>query len=130
MSTATKRPYIEVDTGLPWSHNCDTRDPIGLFAHMLAEQNRGTTKEVEESNRMLLESLFKMGHITKSSILWHGNMVWRIYGFRLGNGGKIEYCSPSRTSPKKTARAYVADIPDVDVSALKEAIMRSKQMAI
>jgi hypothetical protein len=124
MST-NKRPYIEVETGSGGL----TADPIGLFAHMLRLKHGGT-KEAEESNRKLLEGLIQGGHIPKSSIVWHDDRVSRIYGFSVDDRGRIKYSSPSRGSPKRTAKTYVADVPDVDMSVLRNAIIRSKQMAI
>lgn len=124
MST-TKRPYIEVDTG----GGGVAKDPIGLFSHMLRLKHGGT-EEVEESNKKLLEGLIQRGQIPKSSIVWHDERVSRIYGFSVDDRGKIEYSSPSRGSPKRVAKTYVADVPDVDMSVLRNAIIRSKQMAI
>lgn len=112
------------------------KDPIQLFAHMLGVQN-GVGSDAEEHNRKLLETLIQKGHISKTSIIWHDNKISKIYGFKIGDNGKIEYESPQRkVSPKKTtagANAYVAVAdarPQIDVLSLQNAILRSKQMAI
>jgi len=121
-----KRRCIEVDTGTSGR----TGDPIGLFARMLREQHGGSDK-VEESNKILLESLIRRGQIPRSSIVWHDEKVSKIYGFRVGEGGKIEYDSQSRSPQKKAiVQAHIAEVPQIDALVLKNAILRSKQMAI
>ena len=123
----TKRPCIEVDVGT----GGETSDPIGLFARMLRSKYGGS-EDSERSNRELLERLIKNGQIPKSSIVWHGERVSKIHGFKVDAKGRIEYDSPSKGSPPKrpVARAYAAEAPDIDVLVLKDAILRSKQMAI
>lgn len=121
MST-TKRPYIEVDTG----GGDATADPIKLFSHMLRLKHGGTI-EVEESNKRLLEGLIEKGLIPKSSIVWNGERVSRIYGFGVDDRGRIEYNLPSRSPPKKVARTYVPRVPQVDPSVVRNAVLRSKQ---
>ena len=125
--SAARRPCIEVDTGASGR----TSDPIKLFAHMV-RLRYGGTEEVEEYNRRLLESLMQRGQIPKSSIVWHDEKVSKIYGFRAGPSGKIEYDSPSKGSPKRVAKAHVAPEapPPIDVITLRDAILVSKQMAI
>jgi hypothetical protein len=127
--TAANRQCIEVDTRA--STDEKTGDPIKLFAQMVREQHHGT-KDVEESNTALLQSLMQKGLIPKSSIVWHGDKISKIYGFKVGIDGKIEYNYPSRGSPKRAAKAHVvySSPPPIDVVTLKNAILASKQMAI
>ena len=121
-----KRPCIEVDTG----SSGNTGDPVRLFAHKL-RMRYGGTDEVEESNRTLMESLITRGQIPRSSIVWHGESISKIYGFKIGERGKIEYDSPSRGLPKKANQARVVDTgSQINVQVLRDAIIRSKQMAI
>ena len=122
----SKRPCIEVDTG----NSALTNDPINDFAHMLRLKHNAT-EDVEEYNRELLETLMRKGQIPKSNIIWRGEKVAKIYGFKVNKeNGKIEYDTPSKGSPKKVTKAYATSIPEVDLSMLKDAIIRSKQMAI
>ena len=121
----SKRSCIEVDTG----DNGITDDPISLFAYML-KVKYNSTMEVEEYNRRLLDKLMRKGQIPKSNIVWRDEKVAKIYGFKIDSSGKIEYDTPSKSSPKKVKKVYATSIPDVDISVLKDAIIRSKQMAI
>ena len=122
----SKRPCIEVDTG---DSNL-TNDPINDFAHMLRLKHNAA-EDVEEYNRELLETLMRKGQIPKSNIIWRGEKVAKIYGFKINKeNGKIEYDTPSKGSPKRVVKAYATSIPEVDLSMLKDAIVRSKQMAI
>ena len=124
MST-TKRSCIEVDTG----NNGMTNDPVSLFAYML-KVKYNSTEEVEEYNRKLLEDLMRMNQIPKSNIVWRDEKMAKIYGFKIDSSGRIEYDTQSKRSPKKVKKVYATSIPDVDISVLKDAIIRSKQMAI
>ena len=121
----TKRPCIEVDTG----NSGMTDDPINLFAHML-RLKYNSTQDVEEYNRRLLESLMRKGHIPKSNIVWRDEKVAKIYGFKIDSSGRIEYDSSTKSSPKRVTKTYAASIPEVDLSMLKDAVIRAKQMAI
>jgi hypothetical protein len=124
-----KRPCIEVDTG----NSGLTSDPINHFAYMLRLKHN-STEEVEEYNRRLLETLIGKGHIPKSNIIWRDEKLARIYGFKIDDEGKIEYDtttkSSPKSSPKKVTKAYAASIPEVDLSMLKDAVIRANQMAI
>lgn len=54
------------------------------------------TEDVEEYNRELLETLMRKGQIPKSNIVWRGEKVAKIYGFKINKeNGKIEYDTPS-----------------------------------
>ena len=128
--TAASRPCIEVDTRTS-GKTSDKVDPIKLFVHMVRVQYHGT-KDMEDSNGRLLESLMQKGLIPKSSIVWHGDKISKIYDFKVGIDGKIEYDAPSKGSPKRTAKAHIVpNAPSpIDVVTLKNAILASKQMAI
>ena len=127
-SSRSMRPYIEVDTGRAAEGGTGS-DPIELFAHMLRVQ-RGDAPEIEESNRKLLKALVHKEQIPRSSIVWHNNRVSRIYGLKLDSSGRVQYGSPAKGSPKRTPKAYVADVEPINLSVLRDAIVRSKQMAI
>ena len=124
---AASRPCIEVDTRTSGK----TTDPIKLFAHMVRVQYHGT-KDMEESNGRLLHSLMQKGLIPKSSIVWRGDKISKIYDFKVGDDGRMEYDYPGKGSPKRAVKAHVvhsAPSP-IDVVTLKNAILASKQMAI
>lgn len=122
------RPCIEVET-----KSCDKADePISLFVHML-RLKENSTKDVEEYNKRLLENLIRRNQIPKTSITWHGEKIAKIYGFKIDNNGKIEYNTESKSPPKKAApvhSVHAISAPEVDLSMFKDAILRSKQMAI
>ncbi len=119
-----KRSYIEV--GYRAGNN---GDPLRLFASMLREKYGGD-EEVEESNQRLLESLVQRGQIPKSSIIWHQDKITKIYGFKVDEGGKIEYDITGSNSPDRRTKTYITNTPKVDMSAVRNAILRSKQASI
>ena len=121
-----KRSYIEVGYCAE-----ESEDPVRLFASMLREKYGGT-EETEEYNRRLLDNLIQKGHIAKSSIIWHQDRITKIYGFKVDDSGKIEYDIFGSHSPEKKtkARTYVTNTNKVDISAVRNAILRSKQTAI
>lgn len=105
----------------------ESEDPVKLFASMLREKYGGT-EETEEYNRRLLENLVQKGQIAKSSIIWHQDRITKIYDFKVNDSGKIEYDIFGSHSKKKTkAKTYVNWANKVDISAVRNAILRSKQ---
>jgi len=119
-----KRSYIEV--GYRAGEN---GDPLRLFASMLREKYGGD-EEVEESNQKLLQNLVQRGQIPKSSIIWHQDKITKIYGFKIDDSGKIEYDITGSNSPDRRTKTYITNTPKVDMSAVRDAILRSKQAAI
>lgn len=119
-----KRSYIEVGYRAG-----DSEDPLKLFAAMLKEKYGGT-EETEEYNRRLLESLLEKGQIAKSSIIWHQDKITKIYGFKVDSNGKIEYDILGNHSPEKKKKTYVTNTNNVDMCAVRNAILRSKQATI
>jgi len=119
----SKRSYIEVG---PYSGKTD-EDPLKLFAFMVRKRYGGTEK-TEQYNRTLLETLISKGQIPRSSIVWHDDTIYRIYGFKINEKGSIEYDISSNHSPIK--KTYVTSTPPIDMSAFKNAIIRSKNIAI
>ena len=108
----------------------DSSDPLKLFAYLLKEKY-GSNKEVEESNKKLLEILIQRGHIPRSSIIWQQDKITKIYGFKVDNSGKIEYDITGSHSPdKRRNKTYVANTSKIDMSAAKNAILQSKHASI
>ena len=131
MMAGNKRSFIEV--GPPpenlYSKNCD---PLQLFASMLKDKYGGT-ENTENTNYKLLKDLIKRGKVSKSSIIWHNDTISRIYGFKIDHNGEIEYDISGNQSPEKPkpkSKLYVTNAPPIDMSALRNAIIRSKQIAI
>lgn len=119
-----KRSCIEV------SYRADDNgDPMRLFAHVLREKYGGDG-QVEDSNRVLLETLIQRGQIPRSSIIWHDDKITKIYGFKVDDNGKIEYDITGSHSPDRRNKTYVTNTSKVDMSALRNAILRSKQASI
>ena len=103
------------------------RDPLQLFVSMLRE-GHGGTDETERSNYNLLDDLINNGKIAKSNIIWHNARISRIYGLKIGHDGNIEY---DRTrSPDRLVKQYTTGAQPIDMLALKNAIIKSKQVAI
>jgi hypothetical protein len=107
----------------------DGSDPLKLFAYMLREKYGGN-KEVEESNKALLEILIQRGQIPRSSIIWQQDKITKIYGFKVDNSGKIEYDITGSHSPDRRNKTYVANTSKIDMSAARNAILQSKQASI
>lgn len=121
-----KRSCIEVGY---CDNSDDSSDPLKLFAYMLKEKYGGN-KEVEESNKKLLEILIQKRHIPRSSIIWQQDKITKIYGFKVDNSGKIEYDITGSHSPDKRNKTYVANTLKIDMSAAKNAILQSKHASI
>ena len=118
-----KRSYIEV------GHSAgDTEDPIKLFASSLREKYGGT-QETEEYNVKLLKSLTQKGQIAKSSIIWCEDRIVKIYGFKVDSSGKIEYDIYGSQSPEKK-KTYIVNTNKVDLHAVKNAILLSRQTSV
>jgi len=120
------RPYIEVYCST--SPAVSTSDPIELFVTRL-KKRYGGSEQTKSFNKDLLNSLVTKGYIPKSSIVWRHDQILKIFDFRIGEDGKIEYVIPCRPSPKKVAPAAEQDI-NIDIKTIKNAISRSKQMAV
>ncbi len=121
----SKRSYIEVGQGFRGSVD----DPLQLFSFMV-RQKYGGNDEDEEYNKKLLTRLMQKGQIPKSSIIWHGDVITKIYGFRVDESGKIEYDISGSNSPDRRVKTYVTAAPKVDMFAVRNAILRSKQTAV
>jgi hypothetical protein len=118
-----KRSYIEVE------YRSGDGDPIGEFASLLREKH-GASEETEEYNRRLIENLVQKGQIPKSSIIWYQDKITKIYGFKVDDTGKILYDLTGSHSPNRRAKAYVTNAPNIDMSAVRNAILRSKQTPV
>ena len=118
-----KRSYIEVEY-----RSCD-EDPIRQFASLLRDKHGGT-EETEEYNRRLLDNLVKRGHIPKSSIIWHQDQITKIYGFKVDDTGRVTYDLTGSHSPDRKAKTYVTNAPNIDMSAVRNAVLRSKQTPV
>lgn len=120
-----KRSYIEVradDVGAD-------EEPLKQFASLLRERYGGA-KKVEEYNEKLLESLVRRGQIPKSSIIWHQDKITKIYGFKVDEEGKIVYDITGSHSPDRRTKTYVTNTPNIDMLAVRDAILRSKQASM
>jgi hypothetical protein len=117
------RPYIEVDH----VDAVSASDPIEKFA-ILLRRKYGGGKQTEDFNRDLLSSLIAKGYIPKSSIVWHQDEILKIFDFKIGKEGKIEYVVPCRPIPQRVIRR--AESGDSDIETIKNAITRSKKMAV
>jgi len=125
----SKRSYIDVGE---YPYRIDEEDPLELFAHMVRTKHNKGNEKVERSNKKLLESLMSKGQIPKSSIVWnhpYNDAICRIYGFKIDEEGYIQYDISENKSPKKPTR-YEIPKSNVDMYALKNAIIKSKQIAI
>lgn len=118
-----KRSYIEVE------YRSGDGDPIREFASLLREKH-GASEETEEYNRRLLENLVQKGQIPKSSIIWYQDKITKIYGFKVDDTGKILYDLTGSHSPDRRTKAYVTNAPNIDMSAVRNAILRSKQTPV
>ena len=118
-----KRSYIEVE------YRSGDGDPIREFASLLREKH-GASEETEEYNRRLLENLVQKGQIPKSSIIWYQDKITKIYGFKVDDTGRILYDLTGSHSPDRRAKAYVTNAPNIDMSAVRNAILRSKQTPV
>lgn len=114
------RSYIEV------GYRAGSEDPLGHFVSLLREKHDSST-EIEEYNCRLLGNLIKRGKIPKSSIIWHQDKIIKIYGFKVDKDGKIEYDLVGNNSPDRRTKQYVSNSPHIDMSAVRNAIIRSKQ---
>lgn len=126
----SKRSYIDVGV---YSGTTGEEDPLELFAYMVREKYGKGTEKVQQSNKKLLANLISKGQIPKSNIVWnpHNDSISRIYGFKVDNQGYIQYDIAGSNSPNRkekvdttTERSYI------DISALRNAIVRSKEIAI
>lgn len=119
-----KRSYIEVGYCAKGSS-----EPLKQFSSLLREKYGGTD-DVEEYNEKLLENLIRKGHIPRSSVIWHQDKIIKIYGFKVDEEGKVAYDIAGSHSPDRKAKTYVTNTPNIDMSAVRNAILRSKQASI
>lgn len=128
----SKKSYIDVGF---YPGSTDEEDPIELFVYMVREKYKKGNEKIQKLNKELLEDLISKGHIPKSNIVWnpHNDSISRIYGFKVDNEGYIQYDTAGNHSPNRnyrrvekveTERSYI------DISALRNAIVRSKEIAI
>ena len=109
---------------------CLPIDPVRDFALLLGERH-GSKEDVNLYNIQLLEKLIEGNHIPKSSIIWQQGKIKKIYGFKVDDKGKIEYdLAGSGNSPDRRAKKYITSIPPVDMFAVRNAIIKSKQAAM
>lgn len=118
------RSCIEVHPG-DTVHNSD---PLTQFVSLL-EDKHNSSKEITEYNLKLLNNLVQKRKIQKSSIIWHHDTIAKIYGFRVDDNGKIEYDVGSY-SPERKTKQYVSSSSKINMSAVRNAIIRSKQQSI
>lgn len=118
-----KRSYIEVE------YRSGDGDPVRQFASLLREKHDASEK-TEEYNRQLLENLVQRGQIPKSSIIWYQDKITKIYGFKIDDTGKILYDLTDNNSPDRRARTYFTSSSDIDMSAVKNAVLLSKQTPV
>ena len=127
----SKRSYIDVGV---YPGTIGEEDPLELFAYMVREKYRKGTEKAQKSNKKLLESLISKGQIPKSNIIWnpHNDSISRIYGFKVDSEGYIQYDIAGSNSPNRTSRKERVDTDRsyIDISALRNAIVRSKEIAI
>lgn len=121
------RSCIEVSYG-SLTPDKQSKDPLDLFVWSLRNCKRGTD-EIERTNKRVLSNLISNGHISKSSIIWNDDKISKIYGLRVDNEGRIKY--DKHKSPERKQPLYVAaDATKVDLSELRNAIIRAKQAAV
>lgn len=114
----------------PESPLCLPIDPVRNFALLLGERH-GSKEDVNLYNIQLLEKLIEGNNIPKSSIIWQQGKIKKIYGFKVDDKGKIEYdLAGSSNSPDRRAKKYITSIPPVDMFAVRNAIIKSKQAAM
>lgn len=125
------RSCIEVKTlgHSPNSSLCLPVDPVREFALLLGERH-GSSEDVDDYNIQLLENLIQNNQISKSSIIWQQGKIKKIYGFRAGNRGKIEFDLTEGNSPDRKAKKYITSTPPINMCAVKNAIIKSKQAAM
>ncbi len=126
-----KRSYIEVPTtsaALPGEVRIldIEEDPLTRFVSLLKEKHN-SSKQTTEYNLTLLNNLIEKRKIQKSSIIWHHDNITKIYGFRVDDNGKIGYDIVGNNSPEKKTKQYVSSSPSINMEAVKNAILRSKQ---
>ena len=132
MRMMSKKSYIDVGF---YQGSTDETNPIELFVYMVRAKYQKGTEKVNKLNKELLEDLISKGHIPKSNIVWnpHNDSISRIYGFKVDDKGYIQYDTYSHSDKKcpsyknvkaETERSYI------DISALRNAIVRSKEIAI
>ncbi len=127
----SKRSYIDVGV---YPGKTDEEDPLELFTYMVRNIYGKGTEKVQKSNKKLLESLITKGKIPKSNIVWnpHNESISRIYGFKIDDEGYIQYDLTGSNSPKRDSKKEKVntDRSYIDISALRNAIVRSKEIAI
>ena len=129
----SKRSYIDVGF---YPGSTDEEDPIELFTYMVRQKYKKGTEKVQKLNKELLEDLISKGHIPKSNIVWnpHNDSISRIYGFTVDNEGYIQYNTSGSNSPNRTHKKEKVEVETersyIDISALRNAIVRSKEIAI
>lgn len=125
---AMKRSYIEV----PTTSEAEVRvlniegDPLTRFVSLLKDKYN-SSKQTTEYNFTLLNNLIEKRKIQKASIIWNQDNITKIYGFIVDDNGKIGYDIVGNNSPEKKTKQYVSSSPSINMSAVKNAILRSKQ---
>lgn len=125
---AMTRSYIEV----PTTSEAEVRlldieeDPLIRFVSLL-KQKHNSSKQTTEYNLTLLNNLIKKRKIQKASIIWNKENITKIYGFIVDDNGKIGYDIVGNNSPERKTKQYVSSSPSINMSAVKNAIIRSKQ---
>lgn len=123
---AMTRSYIEVPTTSEAEVRLIEEDPLTRFVSLLKEKHN-SSKQTTEYNLTLLHNLIKKRKIQKASIIWNQENIAKIYGFRVDDNGKIGYDIVGNNSPEKKTKQYVLSSPSINMSAVKKAILRSKQ---
>ena len=125
------RSYIEIDLqladlgslALAASHY----DPIKTFVNLVRQKYK-CTDEIENTNYKVLKNFINNGHISKSSIIWKNDIIYKIYDIKVDNTGRIKH---DKQKPPDKPSVYVAvKATEVNLLELKNAILRAKQAAI
>jgi hypothetical protein len=124
------RSCIEVDPKYNGSLTADGQDtdPLDLFVRSLRNGTKGTD-EIERTNKRVLSNLISNGHISRSSIIWNKDKIYKIYGLKVDDQGRIKY--DKQTSHEQKQPSYInADATKVDLSEIRSALIRTKQAAV
>lgn len=124
------RSCIEVDPRSNGSLTADGQDtdPLDLFVRSLRNGTKGTD-EIERTNKRVLSNLISNGHISRSSIIWNDDKIYKIYGLKVDDQGRIKY-DKQKSHEQKRPLCINADATKVDLSEIRSAVIRTKQAAV
>jgi hypothetical protein len=114
-----KRPHIEVDNYITF----DSKHPIQSFVNNIRyPQDIDITVGLLDENLLLLQNLIARGHIAKSSIIWDGERITRIYGLSIDNNGRIRY-ERAQHYPERIDTVGT-QVGPLDLLSLRRAVIR------